>query len=83
MSAAGPLRGLRVVELTGLGPVPFCAMVLADLGADVLRIERTGIPAATAGRVRSRKRPAMTSTTCRWPVSSTPSAGTANRPFHR
>jgi alpha-methylacyl-CoA racemase len=36
----GPLAGLRVVEIGGLGPAPFCAMVLADLGADVLRIER-------------------------------------------
>jgi alpha-methylacyl-CoA racemase len=36
----GPLTGLRVVEIGGLGPAPFCAMVLADLGADVLRIER-------------------------------------------
>jgi alpha-methylacyl-CoA racemase len=50
----GPLRGLRVIELTGLGPVPFCAMVLADLGADVLRIERTGIPALTSGAVDRR-----------------------------
>ena len=36
----GPLEGLRVVELAGLGPAPHAAMVLADLGADVLRIER-------------------------------------------
>lgn len=36
----GPLTGLRVVEIGGLGPAPFCAMVLADLGADVLRVER-------------------------------------------
>src|SRR5262249_30139247 len=54
VSTAGPLQGLRVVELTGLGPVPFCAMLLADLGADVLRIERTGIPAPTSGFVDSR-----------------------------
>jgi alpha-methylacyl-CoA racemase len=38
----GPLAGLRVVELTGLGPAPFAAMLLADLGADVLRIDRPG-----------------------------------------
>lgn len=36
----GPLRGLRVVELAGIGPGPHAAMVLADLGADVVRIER-------------------------------------------
>jgi alpha-methylacyl-CoA racemase len=42
----GPLAGLRIVELAGLGPAPFCAMVLADLGADVLRVDRLGAPAA-------------------------------------
>jgi alpha-methylacyl-CoA racemase len=36
----GPLEGLRVVEVVGLGPGPFCAMVLADLGADVISVER-------------------------------------------
>jgi len=41
---AGPLAGLRVVELAGLGPAPFCAMVLADLGAEVIRVERAGLP---------------------------------------
>jgi len=38
----GPLRDLRVVELAGLGPAPFAAMLLADLGADVVRIDRPG-----------------------------------------
>jgi alpha-methylacyl-CoA racemase len=38
----GPLTGLKVVELAGLGPAPFAAMFLADQGADVVRIERTG-----------------------------------------
>lgn len=37
---AGPLHGVRVVELAGLGPAPFGAMVLADLGADVVTIDR-------------------------------------------
>ncbi len=37
---SGPLAGTRVLELAGLGPAPFAAMVLADLGADVLRVER-------------------------------------------
>src|SRR5689334_6492480 len=41
---AGPLRGLRVIELGGIGPVPHAAMVLADLGADVVRVERPGGP---------------------------------------
>ena len=36
----GPLASLRVVELAGLGPAPFCGMVLADLGATVIRIDR-------------------------------------------
>jgi alpha-methylacyl-CoA racemase len=38
----GPLVGLRVIELTGIGPGPHCAMLLADLGAEVLRIDRPG-----------------------------------------
>ena len=36
----GPLHDVRVIELAGLGPAPFCSMVLADLGAQVLRIDR-------------------------------------------
>jgi len=36
----GPLRGVKIIELGGIGPVPFCGMLLADLGADVLRVER-------------------------------------------
>jgi alpha-methylacyl-CoA racemase len=37
---SGPLTGVRVVELAGLGPGPFAAMLLADLGADVIRVDR-------------------------------------------
>lgn len=37
----GPLRGYRIVEFAGLGPAPMCAMLLADLGADVIRVDRT------------------------------------------
>jgi alpha-methylacyl-CoA racemase len=40
----GPLSGIKVVELAGLAPAPFGCMVLADLGADVLRVERAGTP---------------------------------------
>lgn len=39
---AGPLQGLKVIEMVGLGPAPFCAMLLADLGAEVTRIDRPG-----------------------------------------
>src|SRR6187401_3423501 len=39
---AGPLSGLKIVEMAGLGPAPFAAMMLADHGAEVVRIERAG-----------------------------------------
>ena len=38
--AQGPLAGIRIVELGGVGPAPFCCMLLADLGADIVRIDR-------------------------------------------
>ncbi|WP_422741493.1 CaiB/BaiF CoA transferase family protein [Micromonospora sp. WMMD754] len=38
----GPLTGVRVIELAGIGPGPFAAMMLADLGADVVRVDRVG-----------------------------------------
>jgi alpha-methylacyl-CoA racemase len=44
----GPLAGLRVVEFAGIGPGPFCGMMLADMGAEVVRVDRTepsGLPA--------------------------------------
>lgn len=37
---SGPLNGIRIIELAGLGPGPFCAMMLADMGAEVIRVER-------------------------------------------
>ncbi|GIW42678.1 MAG: CoA transferase [Candidatus Binatia bacterium] len=40
MAASGPLVGTRVVEIAGIGPGPFCGMVLADLGAEVVRVDR-------------------------------------------
>jgi alpha-methylacyl-CoA racemase len=39
-NAQGPLAGIRIVELGGVGPAPFCCMLLADLGADIIRIDR-------------------------------------------
>jgi alpha-methylacyl-CoA racemase len=45
----GPLRGVKVVELAGIGPGPHACMILADLGADVIRIDRPGGQALTGG----------------------------------
>ena len=42
MTMAGPLHGLRVIELASIGPGPHAAMILGDLGADVVRVERPG-----------------------------------------
>jgi alpha-methylacyl-CoA racemase len=39
--STGPLAGIKVVEIAGIGPGPFCAMMLADMGAEVLRVDRT------------------------------------------
>src|SRR3954470_16744572 len=53
----GPLSSVRVLELVGLGPGPYCGMLLADLGADVLRIDRvtTGETAWTGVLERSKR----------------------------
>ncbi|MEB3368230.1 CaiB/BaiF CoA transferase family protein [Saccharopolyspora mangrovi] len=42
-ATGGPLAGVKVVELAGIGPAPFCAMLLTDLGADVVRVDRPGV----------------------------------------
>src|SRR5687767_11506194 len=39
---SGPLSGIKVLELAGIGPAPMCAMLLSDAGAEVIRIERIG-----------------------------------------
>ncbi len=49
----GPLAGLRIIEMAGIGPAPFCAMMLADMGAEVIRVDRRekadlGIPGREA-----------------------------------
>ena len=57
----GPLEGVRVVEVAGLGPAPFAAMLLADMGADVVVVERAdrvvgGAPSDAKGNVSNRGR---------------------------
>jgi len=42
MDKTGPLQGVKVVEIAGLGPAPMCGMILADMGADVVLIDRLG-----------------------------------------
>ncbi len=55
-NASGPLAGLRVVEFAGLGPGPFACMLLSDMGADVVTVERRGVTASERGRVVGRGR---------------------------
>jgi len=52
----GPLHGIRILEIAGIGPGPFCAMLLADLGAEVIRIERAEGPTGSRQDVSLRNR---------------------------
>ncbi|MDO9474043.1 MAG: CaiB/BaiF CoA-transferase family protein [Caulobacter sp.] len=54
--ASGPLSGLKIVEFAGIGPGPFCGMLLSDLGADVVRVDRKGAGRASPADVTSRGR---------------------------
>lgn len=55
-AANGPLSGVRVLELAGLGPAPFCGMLLSDMGAEVLRIVRPDAIPQPADQVLGRGR---------------------------
>jgi len=60
----GPLKGLKVIEMAGIGPGPFCAMMLSDMGAEVLRIDRADAVGAKGERdprfeVLNRGRPSI------------------------
>jgi alpha-methylacyl-CoA racemase len=50
LTRQGPLAGVKVVELGGIGPGPHTGMVLADLGADVVRVRRPGVAIASAAK---------------------------------
>jgi alpha-methylacyl-CoA racemase len=55
---SGPLTGFKIIELAGIGPAPFCAMMLGDLGAQVIRVERAGAAEGNPARdplLRNRK----------------------------
>ncbi|MCC6920433.1 MAG: CoA transferase [Alphaproteobacteria bacterium] len=47
---SGPLTGTKIVEFAGIGPGPFCGMLFADMGAEVIRIDRKGAAGGRAGR---------------------------------
>ena len=55
-AASGPLAGLRVVEFAGLGPAPFACMLLSDMGADVVRIDRASGEAGDRATGQERER---------------------------
>lgn len=56
MKPQGPLKGVKVIEFVGLGPAPFCAMMLCDMGADVVRIDRPGARGGGAADILGRGR---------------------------
>jgi alpha-methylacyl-CoA racemase len=53
---SGPLSGVRIVEIAGIGPGPFCGMMLADMGADVIRVDRLSPPAGPQADILNRGR---------------------------
>ena len=55
----GPLSGVRVIEMGGIGPSPFAAMLLSDLGAEVIRIDRASAEQANPFEVTLRARKCM------------------------
>ena len=60
----GPLQGLKVIELAGIGPCPMCAMLLAEMGADVVRVDRLtdpglGVGVAPEHNLLGRSRPSI------------------------
>ncbi|WDI30152.1 CaiB/BaiF CoA-transferase family protein [Hyphococcus flavus] len=56
MAQDRPLKGVRILEFAGIGPGPFCGMILSDLGADVVRIDRPGVKPQGVGKVTGRGR---------------------------
>ena len=60
----GPLKDFKIIEISGIGPGPYCGMLLADMGATVLRVDRLtdaglGVPLPAKYRLTNRSRPAI------------------------
>ena len=82
---SGPLAGLKIIEIAGIGPGPFCAMMLADMGADVVRVDRAAErqrrrPGHAAGRRAQTAAGARSASTSRTPTASRPSSASSSRP---
>lgn len=56
----GPLNGVKIIEFAGIGPSPFCGMLLSDMGAEILRIDRKGASGGSPNDVNSRGRKSVT-----------------------
>lgn len=53
---SGPLSGIKIIEFAGIGPGPFCAMLLSDMGAEIIRIDRKGARGGSPADIGSRGR---------------------------
>ena len=74
---SGPLQGVKILEIAGIGPGPFAAMMLADMGADVIRVDRAqsvvgGDPGEPARLTCSTAAVARSASTSRTPTASRP-----------
>ena len=78
--ATGPLNGLRVIEIAGIGPGPFCGMLLADLGADVVSIARRLVVGARARRRSASAASASIALNLKPPAASRPCCASARSP---
>ena len=76
---SGPLAGLKIIEIAGIGPGPFTAMLLADMGADVVRIDRAqNVSGGDPGHATGER---LTAVAGRWAsISSTPTASRRSSP---
>lgn len=72
---SGPLQGVRIIEVAALGPVPFAGMLLADMGAEVIRVDRVAPPRRVRERASRRIRGTGTGAPWHW-TSSGPRAWT-------